>query len=351
MHALKQTDIAKKMQALQVVSAVPEHAFASPEALSQYVQLVQVDTPTPGAGQVLIKVSRGTINPNDLYHLKGVYSSTQQIPFPRSVGFEGAGIVVAAGTGIIGNFRVGSRVAFYAQGMFAEYVLCNALDLIDIPKKVGFSSAACSVANPMTSLIMTEVAKASGSPYIINTAAASALSKLLIQQAHKAGIKVIGIVRKQEQVEVCKAAGAAHVLNSSDADFDQQLQNICAETKCSFAFDCIAGEMPETLLRALPDHGTVALYGYLSNGPISITPQLLFPAKQLQSFEIDVYLSRKSLASMFFMARAISKGMGTEFRNTVQRSFPLNDAIQAISYYSQNMTAGKVQIIADELLL
>ncbi|ENX16906.1 hypothetical protein F895_01364 [Acinetobacter sp. CIP 64.2] len=51
---------------------------------------------------------------------------------------------------------------------------------------------------------------------------------------------------------------------------------------------------------------------------------------------------------MFFAARNISKGMGTTFKSIVQKSYSLVDAVLAISNYSQNMTAGKVQIIVDD---
>jgi hypothetical protein len=53
---------------------------------------------------------------------------------------------------------------------------------------------------------------------------------------------------------------------------------------------------------------------------------------------------------MFFVARNISKGMGTTFKSILKKSYSLDDAVLAISNYSQNMTAGKVQIIVDDAI-
>jgi NADPH:quinone reductase-like Zn-dependent oxidoreductase len=333
------------------VAPVPEAALADPVALASYIYVTDTAVPVPESGEVLIKVSRSTINPNDLYHLKGVYSATPDMPFPRPLGFEGAGVVVASGGCVIGRFRLGKRVAFYAMGMFGEYVVCNALDVLDIPDDVDFSTAACSVANPMTALAMLKVAKTSGSNVIINTAAASALGRLLIRLGKKNGIDLICVVRRADQIPICRAEGATHVLNSSAPDFDDQLKQVVQATGCRLAFDCVAGDMPERLLNALPDiGGAVKLYGYMTPGPITLTPQTLFAGRRLETFEINAYLSRVSLLAKGILAQRIARGMGKDFKSEVQKTFPLSAGVEALSYYSRNMTAGKVQIVADEQL-
>ncbi|MCG8535436.1 MAG: zinc-binding dehydrogenase [Pseudomonadales bacterium] len=343
--------IPKSMKALIANTPAPPSTLADPALLEQHLKVLDVDVPKPAHGEVLIKVSRGTINPNDLYHLEGIYTATRGEPFPRPMGFEGAGIVVASGGGLIGRFRVGSPVAFYAAGMFAEYVICNALDLIDIPGNVDFSTAACSVANPMTALTMLKVARNAGAKTIINTAGASALGRLLIRLGKTQGIKVIPIVRRNEQINLCKQEGATEVLNSSSDNFDEALAAACTQNGCHLAFDCVAGDMPQRLLEALPeDKGTVKLYGYMTPGPIQLMPQSLFTERRLETFEINAELSRMSLLSKGLVALSIRRGMGNTLRSDVQKSFPLSEGVSAFSWYSQNMTGGKVQIVADETL-
>lgn len=335
------------MRAWIAQQPVPVDAIDQPSEIAKCITLDSVPMPEPATGEVLIKVSRGTLNPNDLYHLQGRYSSTRDIPFPRPLGFEGAGVVVKSGGGPLGRIRVGRRVAFYSSGLFGEYVLCKAIDLIDIPKAVSFENAASSVANPMTALMMLRQAKASGAKVIINTAAASALGRLLLKCAGSEGIAMICIVRRDEQAAICNELGALHVLNSSDDDFDEQLSAVIKSTGCRLAYDCTAGDMPARLLSALPDDGVVRQYGYLTPGPIELPPQALFPARTFTTFEVETYLAQQNLLIKGKTALKIASGMADTFKSTVQKTFTLEQAPEAYAFYSQNMTGGKVQIVAD----
>ena len=340
--------IPNRMKSLQALVPAPVHAFQDVDNLSRYLVLNEVDVPKPGYGEVLVKVSRGTIFFNYFYELKVIYTATEGEPFPRNLGFEGAGTVVASGGGLIGRVRIGSRVAFYATGMFAEYVICNALDLIDIPSDVDFATAACSVANPMTALTMLDVARRAGASTIVNTAGASALGKLLIRLGKQKGVGVISVVRRDEQAVICRNAGAVDVINSSQKNFENQLKHACESRGCFMAFDCVAGEMPQHLLNALPkEGGVVKMYGYMTPGTVEITPQSLFPERRIETFEINAYLDRMSLLKKGMVAWSIRSGMGKDLVTEIQKSFPLSDGVAAFSWYSQNMTGGKVQIVAD----
>lgn len=344
----KMVNIPELMQSLQALQPAPVEAFPETDNLSRYLAVNKVKVPKPGYGEVLVKVSRGTINPNDIYHVQGIYTATEGEPFPRNLGFEGAGVVVASGGGLIGRVRIGSRVAFYATGMFAEYVICNALDLIDIPSDVDFATAACSVANPMTALTMLDVARRAGASTIVNTAGASALGKLLIRLGKQKGIGVISVVRRDEQADICRNAGALEVINSSRDNFEDELKEACESTGCFMAFDCVAGDMPQHLLNALPkEGGVVKMYGYMTPGTVEITPQSLFPERRIETFEINAYLDRMSLLKKGMVAWSIRSGMGKDLVTEIQKSFPLSDGVAAFSWYSQNMTGGKVQIVAD----
>lgn len=72
------------------------------EALTDPPQLLikQVPIPTPGPGEVLIRIEAAPINPSDLYFIRGLYGTKPQLP--TVPGFEGSGIVVQNGGGIIG---------------------------------------------------------------------------------------------------------------------------------------------------------------------------------------------------------------------------------------------------------
>ena len=64
----------------------------------------------PGPNQVLIKVHSATLNPSDILFMKGLYNVRHKYPY--TPGWEGSGVVVAAGPGMFANSLVGKRVAF-----------------------------------------------------------------------------------------------------------------------------------------------------------------------------------------------------------------------------------------------
>ncbi|MEI1280428.1 zinc-binding dehydrogenase [Leptospira venezuelensis] len=338
----------QKMKALRQLGPLPEGALSDPNEIKKYLQLSLVDLPKPKPGQVLVKVNRGSMNPNDLYHIKGVYSSTLDYPYPRGVGFEGAGVVVANGGGIAGWARVGKRVAFYSKfGMFAEYVLADALKLIVLPKDVEFQEAASSVANPITGVGMARWAKASGSKYFFITAAAGAVARMTMRVAHTYGLKSIAIVRREEQIAICKEEGASYVLNQSDPDFEKNLTNLCKEVNCTYGFDCIGGDMPLTLIRSMPQGSTLCMYGYFNTGPVQFQPQKLFNGWKIQFFETEYYINSLSLLSRFRLSREVINNVNGLFRPKIQKQFSLEEAAEAYTYYSKNMTDGKIQILSE----
>ncbi|TGM74467.1 oxidoreductase [Leptospira mtsangambouensis] len=341
--------IPKKMKALKQIGPLPEEFLSNPNEIKKCLELIEVDVPKPGPGQVLVKVNRGSMNPNDLYHIRGVYSSTLNYPYPRGVGFEGAGVVVASGGGIIGRLRLGKRVSLYNKnGMFAEYVLADALKLIVLPDDVHFQDAASSVANPITGVGMAKWAKASGSKYFFITAAAGAVARMTMRVAHSYGLKSIAIVRREEQIQLCKEEGASYVLNQSDPNFEENLTALCKEVNCTYGFDCIGGEMPLTLIRALPQGSTLCMYGYFNTGPMSFQPQKLFNGWKIAFFETEYYVNSLSLLSRFLLSREVINNVNGMFRPKVHKQFKLENAFEAYAYYSNHMTDGKIQIVVGE---
>src|SRR5512144_1581053 len=86
----------------------------------------QITVPSPGRGEVLVRMAATPINPSDLGFLQGSYGF--QKPFPVVPGFEGSGTVVAAGSGLLPHLLLGRRVACStaAGGAWAEYMVTPA---------------------------------------------------------------------------------------------------------------------------------------------------------------------------------------------------------------------------------
>src|SRR5437773_4661988 len=68
-----------------------------------------VPVPEPGPGQVRVRMLASPINPSDLLSVRGQYG--RRPPLPATPGFEGVGVVDAAGGGLLSRWRLGRRVA------------------------------------------------------------------------------------------------------------------------------------------------------------------------------------------------------------------------------------------------
>lgn len=76
-------------------------------------KVVDLPIPKPSSGEVLVKIMAAPINPSDLALFGGHYS--HQKKFPTVMGFEGSGIVVESGGGLMGWGLVGKKVAFAVE--------------------------------------------------------------------------------------------------------------------------------------------------------------------------------------------------------------------------------------------
>ena len=85
-----------------------EHGDGAEDAIGK-LRVARLPVPRPARGQVLVRMHAAPCNPADLLYLEGRYGIDR--PLPATPGFEGAGVVVASGGGLLGRWMLGKRVA------------------------------------------------------------------------------------------------------------------------------------------------------------------------------------------------------------------------------------------------
>ena len=151
--------------------------------------LVVVEKPVPraGKGQVLVKMAAAPINPSDLAFLRGLYGLKKSLPVVP--GLEGSGVVVAAGGGLRARVLMGRRVACSAppggDGTWAEYMVTSAAVCFPLGKKVSLEQGAMSLVNPLTAWALMDLARRGGHRAVVQTAAASALGRMILRLAQR----------------------------------------------------------------------------------------------------------------------------------------------------------------------
>ena len=317
-----------------------------PESIS----ISEVPVPRPGPGEVLVKVFASPINPSDLMFIQGLYGFKK--PLPSIPGFEGSGTVVETGPGMLGRFLKGKRVTCAAAdakvsgGMWAEYVVTSAKLCIPLQKNVELEQGAAVLVNPFTAWALMSIARRGGHRAVVQTAAASALGRMIVRLGQRFSLPVINVVRRAEQVELLRDMGAEHVVNSSESGFDDTLRDLCRKLEASIGFDAVAGEMSAIVLRAQPPGSRLLVYGGLSLAAAQADPgSLIFEGKHLEGFWLSSWLRSRSILGQLRLARQVQSLLGSDLKTDVQAKVSLNDAARALQQYASNMTAGKILIL------
>lgn len=331
-----------QIQVPDQMTAVVLDSYSGVDAL----RVEQRPVPKPGHDEVLVKVAASPINPSDLAFLVGRYGFRP--PPPVVPGGEGSGTVVAVGPGVMGRYFLGKRVACFRKadgdGVWAEYAVTSAKGgVLPLNQAVSLEQGAMSAINPLAAIALLEIAKEGGQTAIVLTAAASALGQMVNRLCQSEGIRAINVVRRDAQVELLKEQGATVVLNSSETDFDQQLHDACHKHDAHLAFDAVAGPLTGQLLKALPKHSKVTVYGGLSFAAAQADPdQLIFEDKAIDGFWLGPWMRTKNLIQIQMIWRRAQKLIATELKSEIRARYPLQEAQKAVQEYLSHMTGGKV---------
>jgi len=306
---------------------------------------VSVPVPTPGDNEAVVRVARAAVNPSDVLNVQGYYGSGLDIPSDGvTPGFEGSGVVVkGAGAGAA---LEGKRVGFFALkgGSWGPYVCVPAQHCNPLPDDVSFDNGASAFVNPLTVLGFFDVA--SGDKAIVQTAAASALGRMAIRHGLKVGVKVLNLVRRQDQADLCVKEGASSgdVVNTSDGDWKAQVTKWAKANGARKCFDAIGGSFTGDVLAAMPDESTVYVYGLLSGEPVSGVgaDALIFQSKTVTGFWITKHLGTLTPAKGAEWHSTIANNLNTTFRTEVAASYPADKIVEALEVYGKKATGGKV---------
>ncbi len=332
---------AKHPEVPEMMRAVRQHS-AGGELLVESTLV-----PHPGPGEVLVKMAAAPINPSDLALLEGNYLARD---YPFIPGLEGSGVVVTAGGGLLAGMRVGKRVACTpnpeGDGTWAEYMKTSAMRTVPLPPGVGSKQGAMMLVNPMTAMAFFQIALKGGHKAMVNNAAASALGKMLIRLSNQNRIPLINIVRKEEQFPELKSEGATHVLNSSDASFENDLQKLSGDLNATLFLDAVTGKQTSILLKAAPRGSTLLAYARLSGDPINVDPGILIKEeKRIEGFQLGNWLHTKGILYKLRFINRVKKQLSASLTSHINRSMYMEEVEEAISSYRENMSAGKIILL------
>jgi len=311
----------------------------------------EIPVPRPQTGQVLVRMAAASINPSDIGSLSGM-SYGKQRQFPFTPGREGSGTVVEAGEGFMPRLLNGQRVACSGQpmgdGTWAEYMVTSAQLCIPLNGNVSFEQGTMLLVNPLTALAMMEIAKRGKHRAIVSTAAASALGGMILRLGKRNNIPIIHVVRRQAQVDHVRSMGGEYVLNSSDADFVEQLKTLAHKLQATLILDAVSGDMTKQLAEAAPYGSRIILYARLSHED-SVIDAVTALTKDLhiEGWYLPNWVRTKNLVQTLRISQQAQSLLGSDLQSPIHKRFPLENAQEALETYVNNMSAGKVLLVAN----
>ncbi|KAA2261766.1 quinone oxidoreductase [Solihabitans fulvus] len=316
--------------------AVQVRAIGGPEVL----EVVEIDEPQPGPGELLVEVAAAGVNYIDTYHRRGVYP----LPLPFVIGLEGAGRVVATGDGVT-EFSVGDRVAWSdAAGSYAERVVVPADRAVAVPDALDDDTAAGALLQGMTAhfLTATTYPVQAGDTVLVH-AAAGGMGLLLTQLVTARGGRVIATVSTDEKEALARQAGAAEVIRYTEADVAKEVRALTDGVGVAAVYDGVGASTFDASLDSLRIRGVLALYGAASGAVPPLDPQRLNKAG-------SVYLTRPTLvhhvatrADLEWRAREVFEAIAAGTLTVrVGGRYPLDSARQAHEDLEGRRTTGKL---------
>ena len=239
------------------------------------LQLVDVPTPRPGAGQVLLKVVAAGVNYADIWQRKG--STPTPLTLPYVPGYEVAGTIAAMGDGVT-TVQVGQRVmAMLPSGGYAAYVVAPAAQVIPLPAELGYAEATALLAQGPTAVGLLNTGTYAS---VLVLAAACGVGSLLVQVAKNRGQQVVAAVGSEAKKAAAQASGADVVVSYAEADWVQQVRAATAGQGVAAVFDAVGGQVGAQALQALGAGGTSVVYGAASGEPTRLDAQQLIGQQQ-----------------------------------------------------------------------
>jgi len=320
------------------------------EALGQPLAVKQVPIPKLASGQLLVKIEAVPINPSDLGFLNSQSSFDQSLQ--RQIGFEGAGIVVASGGGLIARALVGKRVAFAAAaqpGTWAEYAVCDTSSCFPLDKRISSEMGACAIVNPFTALALVNVIKKEKHQAVIHTAAGSSLGRMIVKLLKKEGIQTINIIKQENHRAALEELGADVILNSELNDFEENLKTQIGLLNATCCLECICGESTHKIVKQLPPKSNCYVYGLVAEDKLAANDfsDFLLHSKTIKAFNTFDWLHEQGFFKKLGLIRKVESMIKNEHTSDVLRSFRFEDVNEAIKYYQDNITRGKVLLKPD----
>ncbi|MBI4666379.1 MAG: NADP-dependent oxidoreductase [Nitrospinae bacterium] len=271
----------------------------------EVLKLADIPKPSPGSGEILVRVCACALNPVDT-KIRAGYLSDSRV-YPTVYGYDVSGVVESAGEGVEG-FAPGDEVFYYAdlsrQGAYAEYHAVRAS--IVHKKPTGLThvqAAALPLAGTTAWQGLFEMAKLAFGETVLIYGAAGGVGSMAVQMAAWAGANVIAVCSGANAERVARL-GANHVIDYQKASVPEAVMEITGGAGADVALETIGGDVFFESFKSIKPFGRLVFLNAFAGD----APATLFNAARLKNLSIFFELARPDLRALDFVATLAERG-------------------------------------------
>jgi len=231
-----------------------------------------------------------------------------------------------------------------AAGNWQEQVVISARQAVPVADDLPDEQVAMFFVNPATGLIMTRaVLKVPRGEWLLQTAAGSALGRMVIRLGNHFGFRTLNVVRRPEQAQELRRAGAEHVLVSAGESLANEVRQLTGGgVRC--ALDAVGGALGKAVVDALAPRGRMLVYGTLSGEAIQLDPRaLMVGQKSIAGFWLSEWVKDQGVFQMLKLFRQVQGLMRQKVLTTeIAGTFALEDFQRALTQAQVPGKTGKV---------
>lgn len=307
------------------------------------LRLAEVDQPVAGPDDVLIRVHAAGVD-------RGVWHIMTGLPYPvrlagyglrtpkdRVRGREVAGRVEAVGENVTG-LQVGDDVYGIGEGSFAEYVRAEAGKVAPMPKNVTFEQAAAAPISALSALqAVRDRGQVRSGQHVLIIGASGGVGSFAVQIAKAYGATVTGVC-STAKADLVRSLGADHVVDYTREDIED------AGRRYDVILDTGGNRPLRQLRKVLTPRGTLVIVGAETGGRLLGGVDRLLRAPLLSLFvrqTLGTLVNSENATDLAAVTELIESG---EVVPAIDRTYPLDEAVEAVQYMTDGHARGKVVV-------
>lgn len=319
------------------MKAIRIREFGPPEVM----RLEETPSPTPGAGQVVVKTAAVGVNPVDTYFRSGSYKPDLKLPY--TPGLDAAGIITAVGPDVH-HRKVGERVyvSRSMSGTYAEEILCKETQAHPLPEGISFAQgAAIGVPYGAAYRALYQRAHAAPGECLLVHGASGGVGIAAVQLARAAGLRVIGTAGNKDGMALVEAQGAHHVLNHHSPGYLDRVTELTCGKGADVILEMLANVNLDKDLDVAATGGRIVVIG--SRGRVEIDPRSAI-GKEVTILGMTLFNATEKEVESMHAAFHAGLTNGT-LKPVVSREIPLAEAATAHHAVIEASTLGKILLI------